>query len=154
MASVRVTLGISSADVLTTALGLNVATTLTADSGTMIRAKVADTSGAVAETSLGAADGTLNGITVYKANDKDTSAYVYVNNLATEFEDYIYLYNATDSDLTYDALVESSVAKIAGGEFAFIPVAVDKTFRAYGTKVNQIIEYGVFGQDNPANTLG
>ena len=154
MASVRVTLGISSADVLTTALGLNVATTLTADSGTMIRAKVASTSGAVAETSSGAGDGTLNGITVYKANDKDTSAYVYVNNLATEFEDYIYLYNATGSDLTYDALVEASVAKIGGGQFAFIPVAVDKTFKAYGTKVNQLIEYGVFGMDDPSNTLG
>jgi hypothetical protein len=73
MASVRVTLGISSADVLSTALGLNVATTLVADSGTMIRAKVAATSGAG------------SGITVYKADDKDTSAYVYVNNLATEF---------------------------------------------------------------------
>jgi hypothetical protein len=46
------------------------------------------------------------------------------------------------------------VAKIAGGQFAFIPVAVDKTFKAYGTKVNQTIEYGVFGYDNPANTLG
>jgi hypothetical protein len=134
MASVRVTLGLSSADVLTTALGLNVATTLTADSGTMIRAKVADISGAG------------SGITVYKANDKDTSAYVYVNNLATEFEDYIYIYNDTDSD--------ASVAKIAGGQFAFIPIAVDKTFKAYGTKVNQMIEYGVFGMDDPANTLG
>jgi hypothetical protein len=119
MASVRVTLGISSADVLSTALGLNVATTLVADSGTMIRAKVAATSGAG------------SGITVYKADDKDTSAYVYVSNLATEHEDYI-----------------------AGGQFAFIPVAVDKTFKAYGTKVNQTIEYGVFGYDNPANTLG
>lgn len=134
MASVRVTLGISSADVLSTALGLNVATTLVADSGTMIRAKVADTSGGG------------SGITVYKANDKDTSAYVYVNNLATEHEDYIYVYNDTDSD--------ASVAKIAGGQFAFIPIAVDKTFKAYGTKANQVIEYGVFGQDNPANTLG
>jgi hypothetical protein len=38
----------------------------------MIRAKVAATSGAG------------SGITVYKADDKDTSAYVYVNNLATE----------------------------------------------------------------------
>jgi len=134
MATVRVTLGLTSADVMSTALGVNVATTLVADSGTMIRAKVASTSGAG------------SGITVYKANDKDTSAYVYVKNMATEHEDYIYIYNDTDSD--------ASVAKIAAGQFAFIPVAVDKTFKAYGTKVNQVIEYGVFGMDDPANTLG
>lgn len=134
MATVRVTLGITSADVMSTALGLNVTTALVADSGTMIRAKVADTSGAG------------SGITVYKANDKDTSAYVYVKNMATEHEDYIYIYNDTDSD--------ASVAKIAGGQFAFIPIAVDKTFKAYGTKVNQLIEYGVFGMDDPSNTLG
>jgi len=134
MARVRVTLSLSSDDVLTTNLSLSVTSTLAADSGTMIRAKVADTSGAG------------SGITVYKADDKDTSAYVYVNNLAPEYEDYIYVYNDTDTD--------ASVAKIAGGQFAFIPVAVDKTFKAYGTKVNQVIEYGVFGLDNPANTLG
>ena len=81
----------------------------------MIRAKVAATSGAG------------SGITVYKADDKDTSASV--SNLATEHEDFIYVYNDTDSD--------ASVAKIAGGQFAFIPVAVDKTFKAYGTKTNQ-----------------
>jgi len=56
------------------------------------------------------------------------------------------VYNDTDSD--------ASVAKIGGGQFAFIPVAVDKTFKVYATKTNQLVEYGVFGNDDPSNTLG
>jgi hypothetical protein len=153
MATVSVTLGISSPDVLSTTVALNTATALTVDSGTIIRSKVADITGAVAETSGGAGDGELNGVTVYKANDKDTRAYVFVRNLSSILEDYIYVYNSTDSDLTYNALVEASVAKIGGGQFAFIPVAVDKTFKVYATKANQLVEYGVFGNDDPANTL-
>jgi hypothetical protein len=134
MATVSVTLGISSPDVLSTTVALNTAAALTVDSGTIIRAKVASTSGAGA------------GVTVYKADDKTVSAYVFVRNLATDLEDFIYVYNDTDSD--------ASVAKIGGGQFAFIPVAVDKTFKVYATKVNQLVEYGVFGNDDPANTLG
>lgn len=134
MATVNVAVTINSTNVLTTPVSLGASMALEADSGTIIRAKVADTSGAG------------SGITVYKANDKETSAYLFVRNMSTEHEDYIYIYNDTDTD--------ASVAKLAGGQFAFIPVAVDKTFKAYGTKVNQIVEYGVFGLDNPANTLG
>lgn len=134
MATVSVTLGISSPDVLSTTVALNTAAALTVDSGTIIRAKVASTSGAGA------------GVTVYKADDKTVSAYVFVRNLATDLEDFVYVYNDTDAD--------ASVAKIGGGQFAFIPVAVDKTFKVYATKVNQLVEYGVFGNDDPANTLG
>ena len=43
MATVRVTLGLSSADVMSTAVGLNVATNLLADSGSIVRAKVKGT---------------------------------------------------------------------------------------------------------------
>ena len=154
MASVNVTLNISSPDVLSTNVALSSSSSLTVDSGTIIRARVADTTGAVAETSGGAGDGQLNGVTVYKTDDKKVSAYVFVRNLATDFEDFVYVYNSTDSDLTFEALVEASVAKIGGGQFAFIPVAVDKTFKVYATKANQLVEYGVFGNDDPANTLG
>lgn len=134
MASVNVTLNISSPDVLSTNVALSSSSSLTVDSGTIIRAKVAATSGAG------------SGVTVYKADDKTVSAYVFVRNLASELEDFVYVYNDTDSD--------ASVAKIGGGQFAFIPVAVDKTFKVYATKTNQLVEYGVFGNDDPANTLG
>ena len=134
MATVNVTLGVSSPDVLSTTVALSASTSLTVDSGTIIRAKVAATSGAG------------SGVTVYKADDKTVSAYVFVRNLASDLEDFVYVYNDTDSD--------ASVAKIGGGQFAFIPVAVDKTFKVYGTKTNQLVEYGVFGNDDPSNTLG
>ena len=134
MATVNVTLGVSSPDVLSTTVALSATTSLTVDSGTIIRAKVAATSGGG------------SGVTVYKADDKTVSAYVFVRNLAVDLEDFVYVYNDTDSD--------ASVAKIGGGQFAFIPVAVDKTFKVYGTKTNQLVEYGVFGNDDPSNTLG
>jgi|TARA_R100000458_G_C8077642_1_gene113729 hypothetical protein len=134
MATVNVTLGVSSPDVLSTTVALSASTSLTVDSGTIIRAKVAATSGAG------------SGVTVYKADDKTVSAYVFVRNLAADLEDFVYVYNDTDSD--------ASVAKIGGGQFAFIPVAVDKTFKVYATKTNQLVEYGVFGNDDPSNTLG
>ncbi len=134
MATVNVTLGVSSPDVLSTTVALSATTSLTVDSGTIIRAKVAATSGAG------------SGVTVYKADDKTVSAYVFVRNLAVDLEDFVYVYNDTDSD--------ASVAKIGGGQFAFIPVAVDKTFKVYATKTNQLVEYGVFGNDDPSNTLG
>ena len=153
MASVTVVLGLNSSDVLSTNVNVAANMSLQADSGTIIRSKVADITGAVAESGLGVGDGELNGVTVYKAGDKETRAYVFVRNMSEVLEDYIYVYNATDSDLTYSALVEASVAKIGGGQFAFIPISVDTTFKAYATKANQIIEYGVFGMDDPSNIL-
>ena len=65
---------------------------------------------------------------------------LYVKNLDVELEQYVYVYNDTDDD--------KLVAKIGGGEFAFIPVAVDKAYAVYATKVDTMVEYGVFGNDN------
>jgi hypothetical protein len=133
MATVRVSLGLNSADVMSSALNLSTSINLTADAGSMIRAKVA-------QTSVNA-----NALVVYKADDKLMSAYLYVQNLDSEKENYIYIYQDTDND--------DLVAKIGGGEFAFIPVAVDKTFKCYATKVDTMVEYGVFGLDSSAVTL-
>jgi hypothetical protein len=133
MATVRVSLGLNSADVMSSALNLSTSINLTADAGSMIRAKVA-------QTAVNA-----NALVVYKADDKLMSAYLYVQNLDSEKENYIYIYQDTDND--------DLVAKIGGGEFAFIPVAVDKTFKCYATKVDTMVEYGVFGLDSSAVTL-
>lgn len=133
MATVRASLTLNSADVMSSALNLVSSVTLTADAGSMIRAKVAQT----------AVD--ANALVVYKADDKLDSAYLYVQNLDTEKENYIYIYQDTDND--------DLVAKIGGGEFAFIPVAVNKTFKCYATKVDTMVEYGVFGLDSSAVTL-
>ena len=133
MATVRASLTLNSADVMSSALNLVSTVSLTADAGSMIRAKVAQT------------DVDANALVVYKADDKLFSAYLYVQNLDTEKENFIYIYQDTDND--------DLVAKIGGGEFAFIPVAVNKTFKCYATKVDTMVEYGVFGLDSSAVTL-
>ena len=134
MATVRVALRVSSADVLTSTLDVSVASNLLADSGSLIRAKVKGT----------AAD--TDDLVVYKANDKLESAYLYIRNLDEKKENYIFVRNETESNTAL-------VAKIGGGEFAFIPVAVDKTYECIATKVNTMVEYGVFGLDNSSVTL-
>ena len=134
MATVKATLSLSSTDVLTSPLSLSVTANLLADSGSLIRAKVKGT----------AAD--TDDLVVYKANDKLERAYVYIKNLETEKENYIYLRNETESNTAL-------AAKIGGGEFAFIPVAVDKTYECIATRVDTLIEYGVFGLDNSAVSL-
>ena len=133
MATVRASLSLNSSDVLSSALALTATVNLVADAGSMIRAKVA-------QVAVNA-----NALVVYKADDKLTSAYLYVQNLDAEKENFIYVYQDTDND--------DLVAKIGGGEFAFIPVAVDKTFKCYATKVDTMVEYGVFGLDSSAVTL-
>ena len=134
MATVRVTLGLSSADVMSTAVGLNVATNLLADSGSIVRAKVKGT----------AAD--TDDLVIYKANDKLERAYLYIQNLDAEKENYITVRNESESNTAI-------VAKIGGGEFAFLPLNPDKTYECIATKVNTLIEYGVFGLDNSAVSL-
>ena len=107
---------------------------LTCDSGSLIRAKVKGT----------AAD--TDNLVVYKANDKSERAYIYIKNLEGELENYIYVRNETESNTAL-------VAKIGGGEFAFIPLAPDKTYEVIATRVDSLIEYGVFGNDNSAVSL-
>ena len=130
MATVRASLSLNSADVLTSALALVTVSDLTCDSGALIRAKVK------------AIDHDNNALRIYAANQCNERAYLYVKNLDVELEQYVYVYNDSDSD--------GLVAKIGGGEFAFVPVAVDKAYVVYATKVDTMVEYGVFGNDNSA----
>ena len=134
MATVTEAFTLNSNDVLTSALALSVNSVISCDSGSLIRAKV---KGTAADT-----DDKL----LYKANQKNDRAYLFIRNLEPELENYIYVRNETESNTAL-------VAKIGGGEFAFIPIAPDKTYEAIATKVDSIIEYGVFGNDNSAVQL-
>ena len=129
MATLTVGLNINSLDVLSTTLDLSLQKSITVDSGNIIRAKVKGT----------AAD--TNDMIVYLANDKNDRAYLYLQNLESELENYVYLRNETESD-------SALVAKIGGGEIAFIPISPDKTYAVYATKTDSLIEYAVFGNDN------
>ena len=130
MGNVTTSLRISSADVLSTSVDINVLANLNADSGTLSRAKVVKT----------AVD--ANALEVYTLNDKSESAYLYLRNLDVEKENYVTIYNDTDSD--------GHVAKVGGGEFCFIPVSVTKSYRVFGTRVDSMIEFAVFGLDSSA----
>ena len=133
MGNLRVGLSLSSTDLLSSPLSISVATSLIVDSGSLIRAKVKGT----------AAD--TNDLAIYIVDQCSDRAYLYIKNLDSQLENYIYIHNDTDTGL---------VAKVGGGEFAFIPVAVDKKYEVYGTKIDTLIEYGVFGNDNSAYPYG
>ena len=133
MGNLRVGLSLNSTDLLSSALNISVATSLIVDSGSLIRAKVKGT------------DRDSDDLAIYIVNQCSDRAYLYVKNLDSQLENYIYIHNDTDTGL---------VAKVGGGEFAFIPVAVDKKYEVYGTKIDTLIEYGVFGNDNSAAPYG
>ena len=135
MATVKVYLGLNSNNVLSSPLALSVSSSIIADSGSLIKAKVKGT----------AVD--TNDMIVYLANEKSERAYLYVRNLETRLEDYLFLRNETESDTAF-------AAKIGGGEFAFIPLSPDKTYAVHGTKPDSLIEYGVFGLDNSSVVFG
>tara|TARA_B110000503_G_scaffold16830_1_gene24081 strand:+ start:8673 stop:9080 length:408 start_codon:yes stop_codon:yes gene_type:complete len=133
MGNLRVGLSLNSTDLLSSALNISVATSLIVDSGSLIRAKVKGT------------DRDADDLAIYIVNQCSDRAYLYVKNLDSQLENYIYIHNDTDT---------GDVAKIGGGEFAFIPIAVDKKYEVFGTKVDTLIEYGVFGNDNSAAPYG
>ena len=133
MGNLRVGLSLNSTDLLSSALNISVATSLIVDSGSLIRAKVKGT----------AADS--DDLAIYIVNQCSDRAYLYIKNLDSQLENYVYIHNDTDTGL---------VAKVGGGEFAFIPVAVDKKYEVYGTVIDTLIEYGVFGNDNSAAPYG
>lgn len=133
MASLRASITLNSADVLTSPLALSVVSNILCDTGSLTRAKI-----------LGTSAGALNNARViYKANDKTEVAILFVRNLSPEREKYMYLHEDQ----------EEVFAKIPGGSFALIPVNPAKTIYIYGTDVDQIAEYGVFGLDSSAVAL-
>ena len=133
MGSLRVSLNISSQDVLSTSVLISQVKTMTADGGYITKAKLAATSAGV------------SAMTLYKANDKLVSAYIYVKNIDPELENFVYMYNDANDDV---------VLKLGGGEFAFMPVMSDQDFKLYGTKQDQLVEFAVFGLDSSSVTLG
>ena len=131
MGAVRATIRVSTSDVLATAVDISSNVTLSADSGNVQRVKVVATAaGATAQT-------------VHKANEKLNRAYLYVKNLGSEAEKYAYVYADTAAD-------DPVLAKLAGGEFCFMPVDPAVNLKVYGTDVDQLLEYAVFGLDSSA----
>jgi len=131
MASIRASFTLSSQNALSYPFALEAQLSARADSGHNIRSKV-----------LGTVQG-ADAVTVAKANDKTDVAYVYVRNLSSEKEHIVTLYVGT-----------TNIAKISGGEFAFLPAYPDLDYKVFAAKAGSTIEYAVFGVDDTQAKLG
>jgi|TARA_R110000787_G_scaffold61008_2_gene138398 hypothetical protein len=77
---------------------------------------------------------------IYTADDFAAPAYLFLYNTDTTATDYIFIYDDTTSG-------DPVIAKLAGGDFAFLPLNADKTLRAYATTNPTTLEYALFGTD-------
>ena len=129
MASLRATINLLSTDLISTSdLSLEVQSELSPTHGGIVKAVVKAT-----------AKGT-DATTLYTADDFAAIAYLYIKNLDTTSTDYIWVYDDTSSG-------DPRLLKLAGGDWAWMPLVGDLTMRAYATTNPTDIEYGVFGLD-------
>ena len=129
MASLRATINLLSTDLISTSdLSLEVQSELSPTHGGIVKAVVKAT-----------AKGT-DATTLYTGDDYAAIAYLYIKNLDTTSTDYIWVYDDTSSG-------DPRLLKLAGGDWAWMPLVGDLTMRSYATTNPTDIEYGVFGLD-------
>ena len=125
MATLTPTLTLVSTDTSTDALSLSVTDSLTVTTPMIDIARITLVGDAAATTIL---------------DNNATTTYVYLKNTDTTATDYIYVYDDTSTG-------DPVILKLAGGDFAFLPLNADKTLRAYATTGGTILEYALFGTD-------
>mgnify|MGYP003655673659 FL=1 len=128
MATVTPKLTISSSDLLSQPVNISVSSSITATSGGVERRKVAQT--AVHS----------NAVVLFTASDFSAPAYLFVKNTETTVTNYVYVYDDTTSG-------DPVILKLAGGQFAWMPLNAGLTIKAYGTSADSIVEFGLFGTD-------
>ena len=131
MATVTTKLTINSSDLVSNTLSLSLSSKVAASHTTgLARAPI---------TSI--AKGTAAGqVTLYTANDFAATAYMYIKNTDISTTDYVYVYADSASD-------DPILLKLAGGDFAFLPMSADTTLKAYTATSGTIVEWMVFGTD-------
>ena len=134
MATVTAAITLTSAagDLITDALSLSdsISTTIT-NMGTtgLARAKVSATAVHATATIL------------YTADDYAAGPHLYIKNTAAASSEYIWVYDDTTSG-------DPVILKMAGGDWAFMPIKGDKTLKAYAPSGNNpYIEFIVYGTD-------
>ena len=129
MATVTSKLTLSSTDLLSQTLNLSVTNAITASATKgLAREKVG-------QTSVHA-----DALVLYTASDYSAPAYLYLKNTDTTSSNYIYVYDDTTSG-------DPVILKLAGGEFAFMPLNAGLTMKAYGTVATTVVESMVFGTE-------
>ena len=127
-----VTLTSAAGDLTTDALSLSDSTSMTiTNMGTtgLARAKVSATAVHATATVL------------YTADDYAAGPHLYIKNTATSSSEFIWVYDDTTSG-------DPVVLKMAGGDWAFMPIKGDKTLKAYAPSGNNpYVEFIVYGTD-------
>ena len=138
MATTTATITINSTDLLTDELSLSTTCTLTK---TTTATGIEDTTGLNRKKIISTAKGTASGqVTLYTADDFAAIAYLYIKNLATTAGHRIFVY---DDSTSGDPLQ----FQLDAGDWGFIPMHGDKTYKAYATNNPTSIEFMVMGQD-------
>ena len=138
MATTTATITLNSTDLLTDELSLSTTATLTK---TTTATGIEDTTGLNRKKILSTAKGTASGqITLYTADDFAAIPYLYIKNLATTAGHRIYVYDDTTSG-------DPLQFQLDAGDWGFIPMHGDKTYKAYATNNPTSIEFMVMGQD-------
>ena len=139
MATTTAQLILTSTDLLSDSLSLSAISTLT-NTGTATG--IEHTTGLARAKVTSTAKGTASGqITLYTADDYAAIPYLYVKNLATTAGHKIYIYDDSTSG-------DPNQFQLEAGDWAFIPMHGDKTYKAYSPGGNDpLVEWMVLGQD-------
>ena len=133
------TLTSGAGDLLTDALSLSITTALT-KTGTATA--VEHTTGLARKVVKSTAKATASGqVTLYTADDFAAIPYLYLKNTATTAGHKIYVYDDTTSG-------DPIQFQLDAGDFGFIPMHGDKTYKAYSPGGNDpTVEWMVIGVD-------
>ena len=139
MATTTATVTINSTDLLTDELSLSSTATLTK---TTTSTGIEHTTGLSRKKVTSTAKGTASGqVTLYTADDFAAIPYLYIKNTATTAGHKIYVYDDTTSG-------DPIQFQLDAGDWAFIPMHGDKTYKAYSPGGNDpTVEFMVIGQD-------
>ena len=138
MATTTATLVLSSDDLLSDELALTTTATLT-QTGTATG--VEDTTGLARAKVISTAKATASGqITLYTADDFAAIPYLYIKNLDTTAGNKIFIYDDTTSG-------DPLQFQLDAGDWGFIPMHGDKTYKAYASNNPTSIEFMVIGKD-------
>ena len=139
MATTTALITISSKDLLSDVLSLSTTSTLTK---TTTSTGIEHTTGLARKTITSTAKGTASGqVTLYTADDFAAIPYLYIRNSATTAGHKIYVYDDTTSG-------DPIQFQLDAGDWGFIPMHGDKTYKAYSPGGNDpIVEWMVLGKD-------
>ena len=138
MARTTATFTLNSTDLLSDELALSTTATLTK---TTTSTGIEHTTGLARKTITSTAKGTASGqVTLYTGDDFAAIPYLYIKNSATTAGHRIYIY---DDSTSGDPLQ----FQLDAGDWGFIPMHGDKTYKAYASNNPTKMEFMVLGQD-------